>query len=220
LGKIKGKLKIFSHYIKLGEFGKLFKNVKRRLYSVENSFGLKRDLNIPFENPDAKIELSVRLFQDQDVPYFNKEYIGGVNLRTIPNCYVAVSKDDEPFYRQWLIGSNYNNELQTLYAGSMPVLNGDEALLEAAYTTPTSRGMRIMPAAMSRIAEKAKDIGDRYVITFVLIDNIPSLKGCKRSGFHPYIIRIEKWFLFKRKVMYTDVTDPLMTKYLNYVADR
>jgi len=56
--------------------------------------------------------------------------------------------------------------------------------------------MRIMPAAMARIAEHGRDVGARHVMTFVGTDNIPSLKGCKRSGFAPTLLHTETRYLF------------------------
>ena len=64
-----------------------------------------------------------------------------------------------------------------------------------------------MPAAMARIAERGKDIGARYVMTFVAESNTPSLKGCKRAGFYLYMMRREKWFLFRRKLTFTKLPE-------------
>ena len=41
---------------------------------------------------------------------------------------------------------------------------------------------------MALIAERGGDIGAREVITFVNLENIPSLKGCQRAGFHPDLL--------------------------------
>ncbi len=67
---------------------------------------------------------------------------------------------------------------------------------------------------MARIAEKGSEIGARWIITFVSTDNIPSLKGCMRSGFHPYILRTERWFLFNRTVKFTEIPEDLMDLYI------
>jgi RimJ/RimL family protein N-acetyltransferase len=45
-----------------------------------------------------------------------------------------------------------------------------------------------MAAAMAQIAERARDFGARKVLTFVATDNIASLKGCQRAGFHPHLL--------------------------------
>jgi RimJ/RimL family protein N-acetyltransferase len=55
---------------------------------------------------------------------------------------------------------------------------------------------------MSRIAERARDIGAQHVITFVARRNVASLKGCERAGFAPYVERRESWSLFRRRVRF------------------
>jgi hypothetical protein len=55
---------------------------------------------------------------------------------------------------------------------------------------------------MARIAEKAQNHGARRVITFVDHLNVPALKGCQRSGFSPYLIRVDSWRLFRRRVSF------------------
>jgi RimJ/RimL family protein N-acetyltransferase len=87
-----------------------------------------------------------------------------------------------------------------LFKGGFPLLAPDEMLLEGAFTLEAFRGQRIMPEAMSKIAEKGMDFEARRIYTFVGADNIPSLKGCKRSGFIPYSIRTDRWRLFRRSL--------------------
>ncbi len=49
-----------------------------------------------------------------------------------------------------------------------------------------------------KIAKKGKEIGARFVLTFVEEDNIPSLKACERAGFSPYAVRTDRWVFFRR----------------------
>ena len=137
----------------------------------------------------------------------------GLIEKQIPNCYVATNTEDIPCYRQWLMGPKQNIKIQEFWGKAFPVLKEDEALVESIFTIPTFRGKRIMPAAMARIAEKGNDLGIRWVITFVAIDNIPSLKGCHRAGFLPYVLRTEKWLLFKRTITFENVPKELMAIY-------
>ncbi len=209
------KINTVIHLLLKGEFKVIFKGISKRLYSEINSFGLKRDLNIAFESPKALINITIRLSKSTDNNYFKQEHSNvGLTEENILNCYVAVNKNDTPCYRQWLIGYSQNSKIQSFFNNLFPILKEDEALLEGAFTLPNFRGKRIMPAAMSRISEKGVDIGARFIITFVNINNIPSLKGCKRSGFSPYILRKEKWFLFKRKITYITIPNELAQKYL------
>jgi GNAT superfamily N-acetyltransferase len=207
-------LRIFD-LIKKGELKFVFNGIAKRIYSKMEAFGLKRDLSIPFTAPEAKIKFNIRSFRADDTSHFSMDLQNtGLVAKNIPNCYVAANMDDVPCYRQWLMGPDQNMKIRDFWKGTFPNLNKDEGLLESAFTVPDFRGQRIMPAAMARIAEKGKDLGIRYVITFVGTDNIPSLKGCKRSGFSPYVLRTEKWVLFKRTINFEDVPQAIMDEYL------
>lgn len=212
--RLLNKFKMLFFMLTRGEAGELWKEVKRRLYSNERSLCLRRDLDEPFETPAAKIELRIRPLQPEDVPKLLEEYDSDVPneavkerarrklfLReNVPTCYVAVTEDDEPCYMQWLMSAEQNDQIQSYFNGGFPVLNSDEGLLEFAFALEKYRGLRIMPHAMAEIAKKGKEFGARYIITFVREENIPSLKGCKRAGFWPYMVRDDKWRFFTRKV--------------------
>ncbi len=79
--------------------------------------------------------------------------------------------------------------------------------MEGVYSNPAYRGLRIMPMAMALIAEKASEINARWVNTFVDVTNIPSLKGCQRSGFKPYLLRKDRWFLFHQSTSFHPISD-------------
>jgi len=100
---------------------------------------------------------------------------------------------------QWLIGPSENDKIQAYFKGIFPLLAPDEALLEYAFTPDAYRGQGIMPCAMAQIAERAKAFAARWVITFVDHQNIPALKGCKKAGFVPYLMRKDTWRLFRRR---------------------
>jgi len=172
-------------------------------------FGLTRDLDVPFEAPEARIPISVRKLESGDLPALQSleesanvgqdaidaAWRGRFASRQLNGGYVAVDdRDGTPCYVQWLLGPADNDFIASL--GGFPRLKDGEALLENAYTPPKYRGMRIMPAAMARIAEHGRDVGARHVMTFVGTDNIPSLKGCKRSGFAPTLLHTETRYLF------------------------
>ena len=122
-------------------------------------------------------------------------------------CYVGVDQNDRACYMQWLIGPEENTNLQRIYHGGFPWLEEDEALLEDAFTPEAYRGLGIMSCAMAQIAERGKDINARYIITFVWENNIPSLKGCKRSGFVPYKLRRVRNLFFHRSITFTKLRE-------------
>ena len=208
-----------------GHYGIFFSELKTRLRSESYSFGLKRDLHQKFKSPKARIELDIREIKKDDVPLLLENSVDNpINPRiiasqqahvnaNIPTCYVAVTEDDDPCYMQWLFTNDQNDVIEEHFEGVFPRLKEDEALLEGAYGRLSYRGLRVMPEAMSRIAEKAASKGARWVITFVDVTNIPSIKGCKRAGFEPYILRKEKIVLFKRRITFHEISDSLMEEY-------
>ncbi len=163
-------------------------------------YGLRRDLDVPFAAPKAKIPISVRPLRTDDLPKLLRVGPGtsaedrmeitwrrAFAERHMSGGYVAIDdRDGSPCYVQWLFGAADNAFVSGL--GGFPTLAPDEALLENAYTPASHRGLGIMPAAMSLIAEQATTLGARYVTTFVEVGNIPSLKGCQRCGFAPDLV--------------------------------
>jgi RimJ/RimL family protein N-acetyltransferase len=113
--------------------------------------------------------------------------------------------------------SKQNNKIKVFWGQSFPKLKDNEALIESVFTIPEYRGKGIMPSAIDSISEKGKDFGIKYLMLFVEIDNVPSLKGCHRSGFSPYVLRTEKWILFKRSIRFEEVSKDVMDRYLKSV---
>jgi hypothetical protein len=103
------------------------------------------------------------------------------------------------------MGEQDNARIQSYFGGAFPILEPGTALLEGAFTPPPFRGKGIMGLAMSLIAEKATDLGSRYVITVVGTDNIPSLKGCEKANFFPHLNREVAWSLLRRTVRFEPV---------------
>ncbi len=172
--------------------------LKLGLYKTAERYGLRRDLDLPLEKPSAKIPISIRPMRPADLDVLFPADIDPAEreeaaprrafaARHMAGGFVAVDeRSDTPCYMQWLLGAADNDFLKSL--NCFPELLPDEALLENAYTPPAYRGMGIMSAAMAAIAERAADFGARYVITFVMTDNIASLKGCQRAGFFPDLL--------------------------------
>jgi RimJ/RimL family protein N-acetyltransferase len=199
----------------------MVEKVRRKIYSNSMSFCLRRDLTQAFEAPAAKIPVIVRPAQDAeaanlfapDAPGLSPDEIDdriarwGLFEAGIPRCYVAIDQNGVPCYAQWLMSSADNDRIQEFFGGVFPILAPDEALLEGAFTPESHRGQGIMPRAMALIAERASDFGARYVITFVGEGNIPSLKGCQRSGFAPYRIRKAQWRLLRPQVSFLPLSE-------------
>jgi RimJ/RimL family protein N-acetyltransferase len=171
-------------------------------------YGLCRDLAQPLQKPNAKIPIIVRPLQNDDLPLlFATDSSQSIEERlqvawrlafvekNPRGGFVAVdTRNDTPCYVQWLFGARDNEFIRSL--GGFPTLEPHQALLENAYTPPRYRGLGIMSAAMALIAEHGSNLGARHVLTFVDIDNIPSLKGCQRAGFYPDLLHHRTRFVF------------------------
>ena len=202
-----------AQLVKSGEWEDLWQASREHLHSESKAFGLRRDVSVSFAAPDATIPITVRPIKPTDVATLleaGREELSGeaqrerlIRLRMIeaelPTCFVAVTENDEPCYMQWLIGCKDNDRIREIFRDRFPMLSPDEMLLEGAFTLEQWRGKKIMAAAMARIAEHAVDHDARWVVTFVGEENIPSLKGCNRAGFEPYIERRGIWRLFRHK---------------------
>lgn len=201
--------------VESGTYRDTAKRLGRRLFSSHHAYGLKRDLAAPHETPVAKIPISVRPLIDADVPRILDEHAEVDEAerwerhtrtrlleRGIGQPYVAVDPDDDPCYVQWLFGPDENAEVREFFHGIFPELQPGQALLEGAFTPTRHQGRRIMSAGMSMIAEKARDLGARDVLTFVGVENIASLKGCERAGFLPALDRWETRRLGRLRVRF------------------
>jgi GNAT superfamily N-acetyltransferase len=206
---------------KKGHRGVIWRSLLLRLYSDSTFLGLRRDLSVAFKSPEAKIPLEVRPLDSRDDLSFidiNEpgissagafERLHQINMLKagIRTCYLALGQDGRPCYMQWLIPSNENDKIHAFYGDIFPRLKEDEALLEGAYTAEDFRGQGVMASAMAQIAERANELGARQVITFVGERHIASLKGCKRAGFVPYVMRREIYRLFRHKVTFTPLPE-------------
>lgn len=170
------------------------------LRSTFTRYGLCRNLAAPLTTPSAKIPISVRPLQERDFAALfgaGKDQDPGDRMEAALRLafiakgarrgFVAAdTRTDTACYVQWLFGAQDNDFIRRLKG--FPPLEEGQALLENAYTPPAYRGLGIMSAAMALIAERATEIGARQVFTFVGVDNIASLKGCQRAGFHPVLL--------------------------------
>lgn len=205
--------------LKNRRYKEFFDQLHQWIYSESYSFGLRRDLTIPFEAPQAKIPIVVRQMDKEDIQRIIDSVSASASQEKywllteqrllnagIPTGYLATTIDDSPCYMQWLIPSSENIRIQQFFRGIFPLLKPDEALMEGAYTLPAFRGQRIMSSAMAQIAEQGLNVGARWAITFVGHGNIASLKGCHQAGFEPYIVRREKYRFFHKTIAFESIS--------------
>jgi hypothetical protein len=217
------RLTLSWYLLRRGELGIVRDNLLRKLWGDDASLGLRRDMDVPFLAPDAQFPISIRPFRESDLSTIldlegpdvpSDEIRDRMARRDIvshrfSSCYVAVTGDDQPCFIQWAMYPSEHETMRGAFGAPFPTLADDEVLLEGAFTPGTFRGRKVMPAAMARIAEcEAKD-GGHSIITFVQKDNIPSLKGCERAGFHPYMNRSMRRRFFRLSVTFTPLAAPL-----------
>jgi hypothetical protein len=208
-------LKIAFDLARRGHLAPILGELRVRFFSSDKQYGLCRDLSEKFSGPEATIGFGVRPAEPQDLGDFlsvagslgGDEALDRLRRRRLieyglPTCYVAVTDDGDVCFMQWLIGEQQNDRVQALFSGDYPMLEPGQMLLEYAYIPEKFRGLGIMPRAMSLIAHEAKSLGAERLITFVGVKNVASLKGCKRAGFTPCLVRTDEWRFFRKKVSF------------------
>lgn len=219
VGRLKRKTELASSLVRGGNFREAGSIIRGKAWTTYKGLGLRRDLSVPWPTPAAAIPIAIRLLKLEDIPYLfdldepnltgagRHERINRLHMvqAGFARCYVAATEDDRPCYMQFLIGPEENDILRHHFGDLYPTIRPDEALLEGAFTPEAFRGQKIMPCAMAQIAERATEFGARWAITICGDTNIPSLKGCKRSGFMPYMVREETWRLFRQKITFNDL---------------
>jgi hypothetical protein len=103
----------------------------------------------------------------------------------VESLYVGTS-DGRPAYAQWLVKPGDESHIPR---GRYPELEADELLLEGAYTFEGFRGLGLMTVGMGQLVQRAREAGASTVVTYVDVDNVPSLKGCANVGFSPALMR-------------------------------
>jgi hypothetical protein len=192
-----------------GQSRDLLVRIGRRVYSDRHFYVLTRDMSVSFAAPKAKIPIVVRAVRSDDHVAILREIPTSLPAfeAGLATCYVATCGDGDVCYVQWLIDWSQNALLERAFAGLCPPLRPGEALLEWAYTFTKFRGRGIMADAMSQICNFGAAAGVRWILTFVDVDNVPSLRGCRSAGFRPYRRRIEQWRLLRCRASFESLRE-------------
>lgn len=221
MSRLGSKLGTMITLLRAGHRAEVGRRLRGWLHSDSLSYGFRRDLARPFQAPPARIPITVRRIEKgEGLELLNvrgRDLTGeGTYQRMsrrqflesgIPLGYVAVTSDNRPLFVQFLVLPAQNARTQAYFGGLFPWLAPDEALVELAFTLEAYRGLGIMPSAMAQIAEIARESGARWAVRFVASYNIPSLKAGERAGFSPYLLRTERWRLFRRQVSFQELPD-------------
>jgi hypothetical protein len=219
LQKLPGKIRFAFHLLRTGRPGSILPIIRHKFWSDTTSFGLCRDLTVPFPAPEAAIPLQVRAATERDIEFITRTDEPGVDPEElderrdrrreydagIRSNYVAVTGNDEPCYFQSVFTYSQRDVVRQVFGKSFPELQPGQVMLEGALTPTAFRGKRIMPAAMARITDLVTNDETKEAITFVDFDNIPSLKGCVRSGYVPYCYRKNRWRFFRQSATFDPI---------------
>lgn len=210
--RVSSKLRQEARLVRSGGLRPLSSDLRRWAWSDDLAVGMERHLTVPHTPPPAKVTIEIVPLDDRLAGrLFDASGLDAAALRDmearrrlwedrIPNAFVAVDDTATPCYVQWAIPGSETALISDYFRGGFPVMARDELLLEAAWATPAARGKRIMAEAMSRITEAGAAPEHRRAITFVGIDNEPSLRGCRAAGFEVYIERVERWRIGRRSI--------------------
>lgn len=214
--RIRSKIRQYSRLVSGGHATLILEDVHRWAWSNDFAVGLQRDLNAPHEPPPARVPIEIRKLDDTIASrLFSEDDLDPSALLEmesrrrfwedrIPDAYVAIDDEGIPCYVQWAIPGDRAQLIKSYFGAGFPDLGADELLLEGAWARPEARGKRIMAEAMSRITLEGAGPGHRRAITFVGVDNEPSIRGCRAAGYEVYVGREESWRLGRRTVRWGD----------------
>ncbi len=184
--------------------------LEHRLYLKSSYYGLKRILNDEIYSLPCKLEYDLHLASSQEMaevflllsldnPHSIMELVHRKIFydQGLANCYLARTKiTNEPCYIQWMVSSKDMSLSKGRVRDCYPPINQDEVMLEHAYTFKKYRSQGLMGSVMVKLADRAKAEGYQQMITYVETDNVASLKGCEKAGFHKYCLWQESRVLF------------------------
>lgn len=201
----------------------LGRTARERLSSRRTSIGVRRDMTVPFTPPPAAVGLVLRHVQPDDDLSFIADQPGlppeaaqhradqrWLLKSDLPTCWVAVDSEGAVHYMAWLLLARDNPLIRARWGARFPQLQPDEALIEGVYVSPALRSLGVMTAASCEVADRARELGIRYVMGFIGEQNVASLKAADKSGFSPFVVREESWIMLRRRVRFVPVADATM----------
>lgn len=218
--RLRSKINQYSRLASTGHLGPVIADLRRWIWSTDDAVGLARDLTVPLVPPPALVPLEIRpldettaksLFSEKGLD--NRAAIDMESRRRfwddgLPGAFVAIDDHGTPCYVQWAISGAHSRLVRDYFGKGFPELASDDLLLEGAWARPEARGKRIMAEAMSRITEAGAGEDHRRAITFVGVNNEPSIRGCRSAGYEVYISRRETWRFGVRTVSWGEPDGP------------
>ena len=213
-------LKKLVRLLMSGQVALGWKLVWRWLYSDATAVGLRRELSAPIKVPAPRMALTIRPIQPRDIPAFLRTQ-GGAQAEAalvranamhlletdLATCFVAETERGDVCFMQYLVLPDQNAKLPAVFGGLQPPLEPDEALIEFAFTLEPYRAQGVMPWAMGQLAERARDKGARWLVTYIDEQNRTFLKFYQRLGFRPFRRRLEKRRFLRRHVAFAPISE-------------
>lgn len=212
---IVNKFKTFYNMILCGHFKYIIIIIKKRIYSNTYWYFVRRDLSLGLNSPipKSKVDIKLRPYESSDHKYFQKLPLDDMLINAdIDTCYVAVTEDGIPCFRQWFIEPSQNDKKNLFFGHNFPELEASECLFERAYAVKEYRGLNIYPVFNYLLGKKALDLGYRWVVACIDINNTASLKAALKLETRPHKLQITKWRFFTRRTVYVDIPQKLKGK--------
>jgi len=204
----------------------LLSRFRRWMWDDAVAFGLAYDPRVPVTARVPSAPVEVRPIRAEDVPAFTSlppagspraEALTRTNARALiesglRTCYVGVT-DQGPAYMQFLVTAEENDRLREIFGDLFPPLASDEGLLEFAFTLQQHRARPIMPTVLLRLIGIAAERELRRLVTYVHVGNASFMRFFMRLGFVPFVMRIERWRLLRRRVEFRPL-DPEVAEQL------
>jgi GNAT superfamily N-acetyltransferase len=210
-------LKKLAWLLRARSFRILARLLERWLWSDVTAYGLERRLDEPIPARRPRIPVTVRRIGPGEDTAFTQtpgatpeDTLVRVNARHLlesglETCYVAVTPDGEPCYMQYLVLPEANERLHAAFGGLIPPLGDGDALLEFAFTLERFRAAGIMPFAVRELGLEAGRRGARRAVTYIPEWNPHVLRFFRRIGFEPFVVRHERYRLFRRQISFEDL---------------
>jgi hypothetical protein len=198
----------------------VIKEIKRRIFANEIFLCCEFDLTKNIQLTPGTAVLHLRTLKEQDIDklFFTTkpgkdtaelkkriECLFFINSR-FHGCFVGADDNDSPIVICWLIEPSSNNELQSYFKKSIPLLSPDEVLFEFIFTHPDHRGNEMMRWLTTALFKKAKETGYKRAVAFVKADNTSSVEGSKNIGWKTYALKTVRWRLFTKKIEYKTIS--------------
>jgi len=215
----KTEITLIPELLRKRQYSLIIDELGHRVFSTSRFIGFQRDPHTPLEIPDGNLKLNIRPFQNSDYAKLlhfthqtsqheikNRLVRKAWLMSGVKTCYVTEIEEKIPCHLQWMIGPEENNRLSQFIGGGLPRISDNEVLLENAFTTEAHRRKGIEIWTVKQLLEKAMACGVRRAILFVRDTNTVTQKIVQRLGFLPYIEKMDRRFLFFRKITFEPIS--------------